>query len=112
MRVQLGADHVVNVEEADARPLIADLTPGGHGADVVYECSGAGPAAQAPTVPAEESNLEVVRMVADLQLQQQALQLQLAEMERRQERVTEKVRGDGAFFRLAQPPPRAREMTD
>ena len=72
--------------------------------------AGAGPAAKAE-VPAEESNLEVVRMVADLQLQQQALQLQLAEMERRQERVTEKVPGDRRLHLLvggsivAEPPP-------
>ena len=69
-------------------------------------------------MPAEESNLEVVRMVADLQLQ-------LAEMERRQERVTEKVRGDRRLHLLVcgsivvvvaqswlNPPPPAREMTD
>ncbi len=43
---RLGADHVVNVGDDDARELTRDLTPGGHGADVVYECSGAGPAAQ------------------------------------------------------------------
>lgn len=86
--------------------------------------AGAGPAAKAE-VPAEESNLEVVRMVADLQLQQQALQLQLAEMERRQERVTEKVRGDRRLHLFVggsivvvvaqswlNPPPPAREMTD
>lgn len=42
---KLGADHVVDVQTDDAGPLVRDLTPGGHGADVVYECSGAGPAA-------------------------------------------------------------------
>lgn len=41
----LGADHIVNVQRDDPKPLIADLTEGGFGADVVYECSGAGPAA-------------------------------------------------------------------
>ncbi|HYO89245.1 MAG TPA: zinc-binding dehydrogenase [Candidatus Limnocylindrales bacterium] len=43
---ELGADHVVNVQETDPAALVADLTPEGLGADVVYECSGAGPAAQ------------------------------------------------------------------
>ena len=42
---QLGADHVVNVQHGDPAGLIADLTEG-RGADIVYECSGAGPAAQ------------------------------------------------------------------
>jgi len=41
----LGADYVVNVQRDDSKPLIADLTDEGLGADVVYECSGAGPAA-------------------------------------------------------------------
>ncbi len=41
----LGADHVVNVQRDDPKPLIANLTDEGLGADVVYECSGAGPAA-------------------------------------------------------------------
>ncbi len=42
---QLGADYVVNVQEADPTPLVMDLG-NGFGADIVYECSGAGPAAQ------------------------------------------------------------------
>lgn len=42
---QLGADHVVDVERDDASQLVRELT-NGDGADVVYECSGAGPAAQ------------------------------------------------------------------
>lgn len=41
----LGADRVVNVQREDAAALVADLTEGGFGADVVYECSGAGQAA-------------------------------------------------------------------
>lgn len=43
---ELGADHVVNVQKDDPKPLVADITDAGLGADVVYECSGAGPAAQ------------------------------------------------------------------
>ena len=42
---QLGADHVVNVQAEDPLPLVQDVTEQGMGADVVYECSGAGPAA-------------------------------------------------------------------
>jgi L-iditol 2-dehydrogenase len=42
----LGADHVVNVQRSDPASLIGDLTEGGLGADVVYECAGAGAAAQ------------------------------------------------------------------
>ncbi|MFQ3566709.1 MAG: zinc-binding dehydrogenase [Aggregatilineales bacterium] len=42
---QLGADHIVNVQAQDPKPLVQALTPEGMGADVVYECSGAGPAA-------------------------------------------------------------------
>jgi len=41
----LGADHTINVQETDPMKLIAELTEGGFGADVVYECSGAGVAA-------------------------------------------------------------------
>ncbi|MBE0690522.1 MAG: zinc-binding dehydrogenase, partial [Anaerolineae bacterium] len=41
----LGADHVLNVQREDAAALISNLTREGLGADVVYECSGAGPAA-------------------------------------------------------------------
>lgn len=42
----LGADHVVNVQRSDPASLIGDLTEGGLGVDVVYECAGAGAAAQ------------------------------------------------------------------
>jgi L-iditol 2-dehydrogenase len=42
---QLGADHVINVQQEDPWPLVQGITPEGMGADVVYECSGAGPAA-------------------------------------------------------------------
>lgn len=41
----LGADHTVNVQHEDPKSLLQDITPEGMGADVVYECSGAGPAA-------------------------------------------------------------------
>ncbi len=41
----LGADHIVNVRRESPRDLVAALTPEGMGADVVYECSGAGEAA-------------------------------------------------------------------
>jgi L-iditol 2-dehydrogenase len=41
----LGADYTVNVQRDDPETLIRDLTPEGLGADVVYECSGAGAAA-------------------------------------------------------------------
>ncbi|MFW5940858.1 MAG: zinc-dependent alcohol dehydrogenase [bacterium] len=43
---ELGADHVLNVEEQDPGSLLAAITVEGLGADVVYECSGAGPAAR------------------------------------------------------------------
>ena len=42
----LGADHIFNVSRRDPLPLIEDISHSGLGADVVYECSGAGPAAQ------------------------------------------------------------------
>lgn len=42
----LGADYTINVQRENPAPLVADVTPEGLGADVVYECSGAGPAAQ------------------------------------------------------------------
>jgi L-iditol 2-dehydrogenase len=42
---RLGAAHTVVVDEEDPSTLLADLSAGGHGADVVIECSGAGPAA-------------------------------------------------------------------
>lgn len=41
----LGADYTINVQEDDPMPLIQGFTTQGLGADVVYECSGAGPAA-------------------------------------------------------------------
>ncbi len=40
---ELGADHVVNLEEKDPVSLVRQLT-GGYGADIVLECSGAGSA--------------------------------------------------------------------
>jgi L-iditol 2-dehydrogenase len=43
---QLGADRVVNIQEEDPWSVVAALTSPGTGADVVIECSGAGPAAQ------------------------------------------------------------------
>ncbi len=46
LATHLGADAVVNVQRADAASLVRDMTEEGLGADVVYECSGAGPAAQ------------------------------------------------------------------
>ena len=42
---ELGADYIVNVQRADPAELVMDLS-GGVGADIVYECSGAGAAAQ------------------------------------------------------------------
>jgi L-iditol 2-dehydrogenase len=42
---QLGAEHALNIERDDPAALIGELTDG-RGADVVYECSGAGLAAQ------------------------------------------------------------------
>jgi L-iditol 2-dehydrogenase len=44
MALELGADTVLNVQRDDYRGAIDKLT-GGTGADIVYECSGAGPAA-------------------------------------------------------------------
>lgn len=43
---ELGADYAINVQAQDPVQLIADMTQEGLGADVVYECSGAGLAAQ------------------------------------------------------------------
>jgi L-iditol 2-dehydrogenase len=45
MARSFGADHTLNIQREDPAELVADLTPEGMGADVVYECSGAGPAA-------------------------------------------------------------------
>ena len=42
----LGADHAVDVETRDVPSLVQDVSVQGLGADVVYECSGAGPAAR------------------------------------------------------------------
>lgn len=42
---RLGAAHTVVVPDEDPTELLLGLTPGGHGADVVIECAGAGPAA-------------------------------------------------------------------
>ena len=42
----LGADYAIDVEREDAAALVAAITEQGLGADVVYECAGAGPAAQ------------------------------------------------------------------
>jgi len=42
---ELGADYALNVQQESPEALIADITQEGLGADVVYECSGAGPAA-------------------------------------------------------------------
>jgi len=46
LATELGADYVINVQQQQPIDLIADITQEGLGADVVYECSGAGPAAQ------------------------------------------------------------------
>ena len=43
---KLGADYVINVQEEQPDELITSITQEGLGADVVYECSGAGAAAQ------------------------------------------------------------------
>ena len=43
---ELGADYTLNVQQDDPTALVAAITDEGLGADVVYECSGAGPAAQ------------------------------------------------------------------
>ena len=42
----LGAEHAIDVQHDDPAALVAALTSEGLGADVVIECSGAGPAAQ------------------------------------------------------------------
>jgi L-iditol 2-dehydrogenase len=42
---ELGADYALNIQREDAAAQIATLSEG-LGADIVYECSGAGPAAQ------------------------------------------------------------------
>lgn len=43
---QLGADYVVNIQRDQPGSLIADITQEGLGADVVYDCSGVGAAAE------------------------------------------------------------------
>ncbi len=42
---ELGADYVVNVQRDDAKLIVQSITDEGLGADIVYECSGAGTAA-------------------------------------------------------------------
>ena len=42
---QLGSDYTLNVQQQDPLDLIRQITNEGLGADIVYECSGAGPAA-------------------------------------------------------------------
>jgi L-iditol 2-dehydrogenase len=42
----LGADHVLNIQQHEPLALVQEISEEGMGADVVYECSGAGPAAQ------------------------------------------------------------------
>lgn len=42
---ELGADYTVNVQQQEPLSLVQELTDEGMGADVVYDCSGAGPAA-------------------------------------------------------------------
>lgn len=44
---ELGADYTLNVQQEDAAAQVVAITDEGLGADVVYECSGAGPAASA-----------------------------------------------------------------
>ena len=44
LALELGADYVVNVQQETPETLIASITQEGLGVDVVYECSGAGPA--------------------------------------------------------------------
>jgi L-iditol 2-dehydrogenase len=43
---ELGADYVLNVQRESPEQLVAGVTQEGLGADVVYECSGAGLAAE------------------------------------------------------------------
>lgn len=43
---ELGADYVVNVQQEEPLSLIQEISSEGLGADVVYECSGAGAAAR------------------------------------------------------------------
>ncbi len=45
MALELGADAVLNAQQDDYRAVVDELTDG-VGADIVYECSGAGPAAR------------------------------------------------------------------
>lgn len=42
---ELGADYTLSVQSGDPLALVQDITAEGLGADVVFECSGAGPAA-------------------------------------------------------------------
>jgi L-iditol 2-dehydrogenase len=43
---ELGADYALNIQQEEPLSLVQAITDEGMGADVVYECSGAGPAAQ------------------------------------------------------------------
>ena len=45
LAADLGADYTFNVQRDDYKSVVMDLT-NGFGADIVYECSGAGPSAQ------------------------------------------------------------------
>lgn len=49
---ELGIDYVVNTQEVDLKEFVNDLT-NGYGADLVYECSGA--------VPAAKQGLDILR---------------------------------------------------
>jgi L-iditol 2-dehydrogenase len=42
----LGADHALNIEKQEPLALVQQISEEGLGADVVYECAGAGPAAR------------------------------------------------------------------
>ena len=46
LAAELGADYTINVQQQSPEQLIQAITQEGLGADVVYECSGAGAAAQ------------------------------------------------------------------
>jgi L-iditol 2-dehydrogenase len=43
---ELGADYALNIQQQEPWALVQEISDEGLGADVVYECSGAGPAAQ------------------------------------------------------------------
>ena len=50
LAAELGAARAIDVGDEDPAPIVQDLT-GGWGADIVFECSGAGPAALASARP-------------------------------------------------------------